>query len=94
MSVHVFGCQHLIMDGDSVPDNYQLYGKVSVGPLAKNTSVTTQTKRGKITWNEVLNFPVVVSLNLIAQQFFASSAMRVNPVKLHPCICMMAILFV
>ena len=49
------------MDGDSVPDDYQLYGKVSVGPLAKNTSVTTQTKKGKIIWNEVLNFPTVVS---------------------------------
>ena len=61
MSIHVFGCQHLIMDGDSVPDNYQLYGKISVGPLAKSTSVTTQTKRGKIVWNEVLNFPILVS---------------------------------
>jgi hypothetical protein len=49
------------MDGDSVPDNYQLYGKISVGPLAKSTSVTTQTKRGKIVWNEVLNFPILVS---------------------------------
>ena len=64
LSVHVFGCQHLIMNGDSVPDSYQLYGKVSVGPLAKNTSVTTQTKRGKIIWNEILNFPVAVSRDL------------------------------
>ena len=49
------------MDGESVPDNYQLYGKVSVGPLAKSTSVNMQTKKGKIVWNEVFNFPIVVS---------------------------------
>ncbi|XP_028415755.1 C2 calcium-dependent domain-containing protein 6-like [Dendronephthya gigantea] len=60
LSVHVFGCQHLIMDGDSIPDSYQLYGKVSVGTLVKSTSVTTQAKKGKIIWNEVLNFPITI----------------------------------
>lgn len=61
LSVHVFGCQNLIVDGDSIPDNYELYGKVSVGTLAKNTSIATQTRKGKIIWNEVLNFPITVS---------------------------------
>lgn len=70
LSVHVFGCQQLIMDGDSVPENYQLYGKLSVGPLAKNTSVRMQTKKGKIIWNEVLNFPILVSYILFSYCFF------------------------
>lgn len=61
LSVNVFGCQNLILDGDSVPDNYKLYGKVSVGSLGKSTSVTMQTKKGKPVWNEVLNFPITIA---------------------------------
>lgn len=60
LSVHVFGCQHLMLDGDSLPDSYIVYGKVSVGSVAKSTSVIQQTKRGKIVWNEILNFPITI----------------------------------
>ncbi|XP_046841616.1 C2 calcium-dependent domain-containing protein 6-like isoform X3 [Xenia sp. Carnegie-2017] len=61
LSVHVFGCQQLIMDGDSIPDTYRLYGNISVGSLAKNTSETMRKKKGKILWNEVLNLPVGIA---------------------------------
>ena len=82
MSVHVFGCQHLIIDGESVPENYQLYAKVSIGPLAKSTSVIMQTKKGKIIWNEVFNFPIVVSPALSI--YSSVRLFRVSKNKLMP----------
>ena len=61
----MFGCQHLILDGDSLPENYNVYGKLSVGYMAKSTSVNLEIKKGRVVWNEVLNFPITVSQALM-----------------------------
>ena len=60
-AVHVYGCQNLYMDANFPPEHFGIYVQITVGSMAKCTSLQSPFKKGRVVWDEIKNFSLTVS---------------------------------
>ena len=60
--MHVFGAQNLYLDANFPPEHFGIYVQITVGSITKCSSLQSPVKKGCIVWDDVKNFPAIVSL--------------------------------